>query len=154
VEAETPEKMTMKISGLMPLLERQASCAFYRWKFIRRSEFYRTDVDRFFELFGDWLCSHGVEIEKLPEYTPRVWLVEIQPKWLADAQSKEFYHSRIGPFLLIRDRDNSAPIACQPMDRSFSRFVEDRFEEARARGTLKKRDRVSHNRMAHWGRYR
>src|SRR5260370_30285050 len=84
----------------MPLLKRQVWCAFYRWEFIRRSEFYRTDIDRFFELFGDWLRAQGVEMEKLPEYAPRFWLVEIQPKWLADAQSRGFYHNKIGPFLI------------------------------------------------------
>ncbi len=92
--------MTIKISGLMPLLKRQAWCAFYRWEFIRRSEFYRADIDRFFELFGDCLRAHGVEMEKLPEYAPRFWLVEIQPKLLANAKSIEFYHNKIGPFLI------------------------------------------------------
>src|SRR5262249_30904021 len=81
------------------LFQRQLWCAFYRWEFIRRSYFYKADVARFFELFGDWLLAHGVEMEKLPEYSPRLWVVDLQPKLLADSESREFYQNKIGPFL-------------------------------------------------------
>jgi hypothetical protein len=84
----------------MSVLKRRALCAFYRWEFIRRSEFYKADVNRIFEVFGDWLHDRDVDMEKFPQCTPRVWAVEIEPKLLADPESAEFYMNKMGPFLI------------------------------------------------------
>jgi hypothetical protein len=85
---------------IMLLGKRQLWCAFYRWEFIRRSEFYRRDTSRFFELFSDWLRAHHVEIEKLAQYGPRDWAIEVEPKLLSHIESREVYHNKIGPFLI------------------------------------------------------
>src|SRR5436190_20103350 len=87
-------------SEIHDITKRYLQCAFYRWEFIRRSKNYKADIDRFFEHFGGWLTAHGVDMTKLPEYSPQFWLREIQPKLTANTESSAYLDNRIGPFLI------------------------------------------------------